>query len=258
MSLFYSELAQYWPLISPVEEYEREANELLRLVRERRPTARTLLELGSGGGHLAHYLARHVECHLSDLSEAMLEVSRSLNPACAHTLGDMRTLDLGATFDVVLAYDAIDYMTTEEDLRAAFATAWRHTAPGGLACFLPDEVTENFEPGTDVSGSDAPDGRGARLFEWSEPVAPGETAAKVHYSFLVRDRDGTMRSHYEPHLYGLFPRATWDRLLAECGFDVEVVVEQTDEERTPRLVFFGHKHGVPAVVRGAHGESRPA
>jgi hypothetical protein len=171
----------------------------------------------------------------------MLVASRQLNPTCAHTLADMRTLELGRTFDIVLAYDAIDYMTTEEDLRAAFATAWRHTAPGGLACFLPDEVRETFEPGTDVSGSDAPDGRGARLFEWAEPVAAGESAAKVHYSFLIRDQDGTMRSHYELHRYGLFSRATWERLLAECGFDVEVVVEKTDEDRTPRLVFLGHK-----------------
>lgn len=241
MSLFYGELAPYWPLISPVEEYAREADALLRLFRERRPAARTLLELGSGGGHLAHHLARHMECHLSDLSEPMLSASRELNPGLPHTLGDMRTLDLGETFDVVLAYDSIDYMTTEADLRAAFATAWRHTAPGGLACFLPDDVIENFEPGTDVSGSDAPDGRGARLFEWAEPVVEGDSAAKVHYSFLIRDRDGTVRSHYELHLYGLFSRDTWERLLAAAGFEVEVVVEETDEDRAPRLVFFGHK-----------------
>lgn len=247
MSLFYGELAQYWSLISPVEEYASEADELLRLLRERRPSARTLLELGSGGGHVAHYLARHFECHLTDLSEAMLASSRRLNPGCTHMLGDMRTLDLGRSFDIVLAYDAIDYMTTEEDLCAAVDTAWRHLAPGGLACFLPDDLAETFEPGTDVSGSDAPDGRGARLFEWAEPVAPGGSVATVHYSFLIRDRDGTTRSYYERHVFGLFARATWERLLAQRGFVVEVVVEHTDEDRAPRLIFFGHKP--PAQAR---------
>ncbi len=241
MSLFYEELAQHWSLISPVEEYATEAAELLRLFRERRPAARTLLELGSGGGHVAHYLAPHLECHLTDLSEAMLASSRKLNPDCVHTVGDMRSLELGRTFDIVLAYDAIDYMTTEADLGAAFDTAFRHLVPGGLACFVPDEVAESFEPGTDVSGGDAPDGRGARLFEWTEPLAQGATATNVHYSFLIRAADGTMRSYYERHVYGLFPRATWERLLAKRGFSVEVAVERTDEDRRPRLVFLGHK-----------------
>lgn len=241
MDVFYEALAGYWPLISPVEDYASEAAELLRLLRARRPAARTLLELGSGGGHVAHHLAPHFECHLTDLSEAMLASSRRLNPTCVHTVGDMRTLDLGRRFDLVLAHDAIDYMATEEALRAAIDTAWRHLAPGGLACFLPDHVTETFEPGTDVSGGDAPDGRGARLFEWVEPARPGETRVTVHYSFLIRDRDGGVQSFYERHVTGLFPRATWERLLGAQGFTVEVVTEETDEDRAPRLVFFGHK-----------------
>lgn len=241
MSLFYGELAQYWSLISPVDEYASEAEELLSLFRERRASARTLLELGSGGGHLAHHLARHFEAHLTDLSEQMLASSRQLNPSCTHSIGDMRTLDLGCTFDIVLAHDAIDYMTSEDDLRAVFDTSWRHLAPGGLTCFLPDHVAETFEPGTDVSGGDASDGRGARLFEWAEPVRPGDSTVNVHYAFLIRDRDGTVRSYYERHITGLYPRRTWERLLAERGFEVEVVVERTQEDRTPRLVFFGHK-----------------
>ncbi len=258
MSVFYEELAEYWSLISPVEDYAGETAEMLRLLRERRPAARTLLELGSGGGHVAHYLAPHFECHLTDLSEAMLASSRRLNPDCQHTIGDMRTLDLARTFDVVLAHDAVDYMTSEDELRAVFDTAWRHLAPGGLACFLPDEVTETFEPGTGESGSDAPDGRGARLFEWVEPVRAGESTVNVHYAFLIRARDGTMRSFYELHVTGLFPRATWERLLAERGFVVEVVTEQTDEDRVPRLFFFGHKPTAGEAAVGADDSPTPA
>ncbi len=241
MNVFYGDLAEQWSILSPVEEYEPEAAALLVAFSERRPAARTLLELGSGGGHLAFYLSRRLACHLTDVSEAMLEVSRRLNPGCTHVIGDMRTLDLGRTFDLVLAYDAIDHMTTEADLAAAFATAWRHLAPGGLACFLPDDLADTFEPGTDVSGSDAPDGSGARLFAWSEAVPPGESVATVHYSFLIRDRDGAVRTYYERHAYGLFHHATWERLLTQAGFVVEVARERTEDDRVPRTLFFGHK-----------------
>ena len=81
MTEFYSALAAWWPVISPVEEYADETDELRRLIQGYRPHARTLLELGSGGGHVAHYLARHYDCCLTDLSADMLALSRQLNPA---------------------------------------------------------------------------------------------------------------------------------------------------------------------------------
>ena len=45
-----------------------------------------------------------------------------LNPGVAHHVGDMRSVRLGETLDAVLVHDAIDYMTTEVELRAAFET----------------------------------------------------------------------------------------------------------------------------------------
>lgn len=48
-----------------------------------------------------------------------------------------------------------------------------------------------------------------------------------------------MRSLYERHEAGRFPRATWERLLSARGFSVEVVTEQTEDDRTPRFLFLG-------------------
>lgn len=242
MNVFYDELAEWWPLLSPVAEYADEAREVRRLLAERRPAARRVLELGCGGGHLAHHLREGWEYTLSDLSPAMLALATRLNPGCPHVVGDLRTLRLAERFDLVLVHDAVDYMLTEADLRAAFATAFHHLAPGGLAMFMPDVLAETFAPGTDVSGGDAPDGRGARLFEWVQDVGADGTVV-VHYAFLLRAADGTVRTAYERHVTGLFPRATWERLLAEAGFRVEAVLESTDEDREPRLFFFGHKPG---------------
>lgn len=255
MTTFYRQLASLWPLISPVEDYADETAEILGVLRERAPDARTLLELGSGGGHVAYYLKHAFECHLTDLSEPMLDVSRRLNPERAHSAGDMRTLDLGRTFDIVLAHDAIDYMTSEDDLRAVFHTAWRHLAPGGVACFVPDDVADTYEAGTDVSGVDGADGRAVRLFEWSEPATPDRCTVVVHYTFMVRDPGGHVTTYYEPHTTGLFPRSTWERLLGERGFSVEVVVERTDQDRVGRLLFVARKPaGGTAVQPG--GDAR--
>src|SRR6266446_5297728 len=53
----------------------------------------------------------HFAMTLVDLSPRMLLVSRRLNPECEHIKGDIRTLRLGRTFDVVFVHDAICHMT---------------------------------------------------------------------------------------------------------------------------------------------------
>ena len=81
---------------------------------------------------------------LVDASAQMLEVSRRLNADCIHVQGDMRTVRLGQTFDAVLVHDAIDYITSREDLRLVIETAFAHCRPGGLAVFAPDHTAETF------------------------------------------------------------------------------------------------------------------
>ncbi len=241
MRIFYSELASFWPLLSPAEDYEEEALEVLHLLEARRPDARTLLELGSGGGHVAAYLKRRFALTLTDLSPEMLAVSERVNPECEHLAGDMRALDLGRRFDLVLAHDAIDYMASEADLEAAFRTAHRHLVPGGLALFAPDHVRERYEPGTECGGTTAPDGRALRYLEWSTELGDDESTVVTHYAFLVREADGAVRSLHETHLSGVFPSATWRELLERVGFEVEIVEERTEDDRAPRLFFIGRK-----------------
>ena len=110
---------------------------------------------------------------LVDLSDEMLDVSRRLNPECEHLCDDMRTVRLGRSFDAVYVHDAIDYMTTEADLRRAIETAYAHCRPGGVAVFVPDHTSEAFEASTDHGGDDSAHGRGVRYLEWTWDPDPG-------------------------------------------------------------------------------------
>jgi SAM-dependent methyltransferase len=223
--LLYDELAEWWPLLSAPAEYEEEAREAARVLRAiaTQPIVE-LLELGSGGGNNASYLKREFSMTLVEPSEKMRAVSSVLNPECVHLPGDMRTVRLGRTFDAVFVHDAIEYMTTESDLRAAFATIAAHLRPGGVTLITPDCTTETFVANADVGGNDEPPRadsgtRGARYLEWTLPPAPGTTKCEVHYALLLRERDGSVQSVHDMHVNGLFPRATWLRLLHEVGLD---------------------------------------
>lgn len=241
MSRFYDELARWWPLLSPVEEYREEAAEFLRVFDAACPQGQTLLELGSGGGHNAHYFKPRFSLTLTDLSPQMLAVSKALNPEATHLEGDMRTLRLGRTFDVVFAHDAIHAMTTEADLRSAMTTAFVHCAPGGVALFVPDEVRERFESETSCGGSDGPDGSGVRYLEWNFDPNPTDDVGVSHYAFVLREADGSTRCLDEQHLFGMFSTERWVALLREVGFTVEVLDERTTEDRPARQLFLARR-----------------
>jgi SAM-dependent methyltransferase len=238
---FYGELAVWWPLISPPEDYAEEAALAAEVLASAAVPVREVLELGSGGGHNAFHLKAHFTLTLVDLSPDMLAVSRRLNPECDHHLGDMRTVRLGRSFDAVFVHDAVDYMLTEADLRQAVATAFAHCRPGGIAVFVPDATAETFEADSDHGGSDDGSGRGVRYLEWSWDPDPSDTWTLTEYAFLLRDADGAVRAVHETHRTGVFGRDVWLRLLAEEGFDAEALRERTAEDRTPRELFVGRR-----------------
>ena len=160
---FYGDLAPWWPLDLAARRLCGGGG--VRDVAACGPQTAVVdhvLELGSGGGSNASHMKAHFAMTLVDLSPSMLAVSRELNPECEHVVGDMRDVRLGRTFDAVFVHDAIDYMTTEADLRKAIETAFVHCRPGGVAVFVPDHTTETFEPETDHGGVDGADGRAVR------------------------------------------------------------------------------------------------
>jgi SAM-dependent methyltransferase len=215
----YSDLASWFHLLTAPKEYAEEAATYTRLLREASDgRLETVLELGSGGGNNASHMKAQFRMTLTDISPEMLYLSRSINPELEHIEGDMRKLRLGREFDAVFVHDAVCYMTTAEDLAAAMATAFAHTRPGGVALFAPDYVAETFRPSTDHGGHDGPDGRGLRYLEWTWDPDPTDTTYTTDFAYILREPDGTVRVEQDRHIDGLFPRATWLRLLAEAGF----------------------------------------
>ncbi|WP_129662769.1 class I SAM-dependent methyltransferase [Phytoactinopolyspora endophytica] len=239
----YGELAGWWPLISPPDEYAEEAAYAAALLSSASVPVRDVLELGSGGGNNAAYLTSRFVMTLVDISEEMLAVSRRLNPDCEHVAGDMREIRLGREFDAVFVHDAIDYVTDEADLARVADTAFAHCRAGGIAVFVPDHTVETFVPDTEHGGSDDESGRGARYLAWTWDPDPDDTWVCTEYAFLLRETGGAVHTVHETHRTGLFHRHTWLRVLGEAGFDAEAAVEITTDERQPRDVFVAHRPG---------------
>jgi len=227
----YDELAEWWPLFSAPADYAEEAAFFARVLTGAcKPAPRTVLELGSGGGNNAMYLKSQFEMTLVDLSPQMLAVSRALNPECEHRVGDMRTVNLGRTFDAVFIHDAIAYMTSATDLRAAIRTAYQHCRPGGVALFVPDCVRETFVAETRHGGHDGDDGRSLRYLMWTVDPDPADTTYRTDFAIVLRDQNGDTRVVIDSHIEGVFPRAEWMRLLREVGFEASSLIDEWARE----------------------------
>jgi SAM-dependent methyltransferase len=208
----YTELADWWPILSAPADYAEEAEFYREAIAALCSfTPQSMLELGSGGGNNASHLKRHYKMTLVDLSPGMLAVSQKLNPECEHLQGDMRTARLDRTFDTVFIHDAIVYMTTEEDLRRAIETAYAHCRPGGVALFAP---------------------------------------ADSHYIFsmvyLLREGEGEIRSVLDEHHCGLFGHEDWLRIIGEAGFKPHwKLFEPSEVPPGSTNVYLGLKGGTP-------------
>jgi len=235
----YHDLAELLPLVSPPKDYAEEARLWRNLLREKLgPGRHSVLELGVGGGFNLSHLTGEFEATAVDLSAEMLALCRQLNPGVGLHLGDMRTVRLGRTFAAVLIHDAISYMQTEDDLRATFATAAAHLESGGVFITSPDFFRETFYSPR-VEHFTHSDGETELTYlEYAHDPDPADTTIELIMFYLIRRR-GELRIEQDRHTFGLFPRATWKRLLEEAGFRVEDRQYHLGPDRCPYVLLVG-------------------
>jgi hypothetical protein len=210
----YSEIADWWPLLSRPEEYQEEAGFFTRtLIEVSDEPPRKILELGSGGGNNASHMKAKI---------------------------DMRTIRLDRVFDAVFIHDAIDYMISTNDLAAAVETAFIHTRPGGVALFCPDHIRETFKPSTEHGGSDV-DGRGLRYLQWTWDPDPSDSTCTTDYAYLLRDRDESVSVLHDRHVCGLFGADEWRAILKGAGFVPSLLPFDHSDVQEEMVVIVGKK-----------------
>jgi SAM-dependent methyltransferase len=116
------------------------------------PPPGAALDLGCGSGEpLARYfIERGYDVTGVDVVEEMLDMCRARFPRMRWLQEDMRRIDIGAAFDIVIAWDSYFHLPPD-DQRRMFHTFRRHTAPGGVLMFT-SGLTEGEAVGGDLFG----------------------------------------------------------------------------------------------------------
>ncbi len=220
----FADYAKYYNLIYSDKDYAGESSYIVSLLQQYLSGAKSILELGSGTGRHAAYLAdTGYSIHGIELSEEMLEQARLLsenNSRLAFTRGDMRNIRLNMKFDVVLSlFHVLSYQTTNSNLVESFRTMREHLAPGGLLIFDcwygPCVLSE--QPSTRVKRVSDDSLEVTRLVE--PELHPNENVVDVKYQIFVRNKvTESVHEIHETHRmrYMFIPEI--EMLLEQHGF----------------------------------------
>ncbi|WP_104989840.1 class I SAM-dependent methyltransferase [Deinococcus sp. NW-56] len=243
----FTALAAVYDAIMADVEYDHWADFVLTYARDGGLGGNAALDLacGTGGFTRELYRAGWTVTGL-DGSAEMLAVARGRLPGEVElTVGDLRTFDLGRTFDLVsCVFDSLNNLLTPEDLGAALGRARAHLRPGGLlACDLNTRlgVRELWEGGAVEGLVTTPDGREVH-YHWSHHHDPEADLGIVQAFCRVEDGQGGWEEFTETHRERGYDPLDLAPLLEAAGFERWEIVEYPDYARptpeTPRVWVF--------------------
>lgn len=194
-----------------------------------------LLDLGCGTGTLTLMAARAgYPVTGVDLSEDMLAVAQAKAVAKgilpAFIQQDMRALELGQTYEVVMAFcDVLNYLTTADDVRRTFQAVYHHLKPGGL--FLFDvhsihKIDDIFQNASYCSGEEEV------AYIWECFQGPHPHSVYHELSFFIQQPSGLYQRLDETHLERTFTLEIYRDWLIAAGFS-NVSIHADFQEKAP-------------------------
>jgi SAM-dependent methyltransferase len=220
--------AKYYDLLYRDKDYAAEVVYINSLIQLDHPHARNILDLGSGSGkHAIRLSDQGYEVNGVDLSAEMIALAQSRALAAGYSKavfkhGDIRTVRLGRTYDVVISlFHVMSYQTTNDDLAAATATAAVHLEPGGIFifdCWYGPAVLVQ-RPEVRIKRLEDDDISVTRV---AEPrLLPSNNSVEVNYTMFVFDKKTKEWNTFgEPHCmrYLFIPEIR--QLLDDAGLDL--------------------------------------
>jgi SAM-dependent methyltransferase len=210
--------ADLYEFVFSREEAHRNADRLYEIIEGRVSGARTLLDVACGTGWHLERLRSWYEVEGLDVSPGMLRHARSRLPDVPLHEADMRSFDLGRSFDVVVCLSSsIAWMQARSDLVDAVGTMARHVNQGGLLMIEPWDFPEGASDQPWLTTVEADD-RAVALLETT--TLQGETwRQETHY--LTWSRDAGIDHLTDVQTLGAFTKADHEVAFARARLAVE-------------------------------------
>lgn len=199
------------------KDYAAEAAALTGLIRARCPAAASMLDVACGTGeHLIHLRDRFARVAGVELSEPMRRVAAAKLPQVPVHAGDMRTFDLGSTFDAVTClFSSMGYLRDLDELHAATGRMAAHLNPSGVLVIEPWFTPEQWRDGHISHTVAQLEGRTVVRMGFSS--RSGRRTSHMHMHYLVGEPDTGIRHFVDEHVMTLFTTDEYEHALAAAG-----------------------------------------
>ncbi|GAB2580430.1 class I SAM-dependent DNA methyltransferase [Kribbella endophytica] len=215
-------LATYYDQFTQFDNYELWSTILSDLLTKWGAPGKSLLDVACGTGKSALAMAaRGYKVTGCDLSSSMLAIAHSKTSATSIRFfaSDMRALDeVEERFDVVNCMDdALNFLLTEEDVLAAFESAYRVLNPGGLYVFDCNTLKtyRTWYSSAEVTALDDV------MFVWqghSRPDHAAEREVSADLYIFERASENTWTRSSSPHAQRHYSPGRVESLLVSAGF----------------------------------------
>ncbi len=215
--------AHVYDLLYSFKDYETEARDLVRLIHERNPGATSLLDVACGTGkHLELLRAGFSDVAGVDLNAELLAIAQERLPDVPFTAADMRTFDLGRTFDAVTClFSSVGYLRDEADLAEAIARMAAHLGPGGVLIVDGWVRPDAWWPGTNVQAL-AETAGGVAAARVARTWREGDRSV-LDMRYLIATADDGFEQEQEQHELTLFSDEAYRAAFETASLAPEVV-----------------------------------
>jgi SAM-dependent methyltransferase len=222
----YDTLAPVYDGFSADFDHETWVSRLLAVAEEAGASGNRVLDVACGTGKsFEPLLRRGYEVSACDISPAM--VARARERAGDHArnvfVADMRDLPVCDRFDLITCLDdAVNYLLTVDDLRAAFRSAARLLRPGGFYLF----DTNTLLTYRTAFAQDICFARDGWSFVWHGEITD-DAPAGVRATATVRAESESGAKVTARHVQRHHPIEVVERELREAGFEIVARLGQT-------------------------------
>ena len=251
----YEPLAPFYDRFTAASEYGPVLDAIEEWARAQGLGGRRLLDVACGTGNsFAPFVARGYDVSACDLSPAMVEEARRKGTGAREiVVADMRALPWRSEFDLVTCMDdAVNYLLTEDDLRAAIAAMARALRPDGIAIFDSNTIATyraDFAESFEVT-------EGGTRFSWRGECSPDARPGTLATATMTID--APEGSHESRHVQRHWPVEALRAACLAAGFRHVVfrglaegprLAGEPDEERHLKVVCLARLQRQPRRTR---------
>lgn len=209
--------AKFYDAIYHFKDYKAASDKLNKIITERNPGARTLLDTACGTGKHIEHLQKYYETEGLDINEELVEIARKRCPQTVFHIADVSNFSLKKKYDVITClFSSIAYVKTAGKLFSTLNYMTKHLNEGGLVIVEPWFSRENFRTGTITANHY--DGNDLKI-TWMYTSERENDLSILDINYLVGTPE-EVTYFKERHEIGLFDDSQYRKAFTESGLEV--------------------------------------